>query len=143
MSEDISEEPNMVRRITRTDAEWRNLLTAEQYRVARQEGTERPFSPGNHNDEKRKGRFRCVGCNTILWLSDHKYDSGTGWPSFWRPAREDVIGKKIDRKLFSVRTEVHCAVCDSHQGHVFPDGPAPTGLRYCINGVVLKFELTL
>ncbi len=126
-------------KITRTDAEWRARLTPEQYRVGRQEGTERAFSPGNLNDEKRPGVFHCVGCETALFASDAKYDSGTGWPSFWKPMAPELIGTKVDKKLFSARTEVHCAVCETHLGHVFEDGPAPTGLRYCLNGVVLKF----
>ena len=129
----------MTNTITRTDAEWRARLTPAQYDVAREEGTERAFSPGNFNDEKRPGQFLCIGCDTALWGSDAKYDSGTGWPSFWKPVAPDVVATKVDKKLFSSRTEVHCAVCDSHMGHVFEDGPKPTGLRYCIHGVVLKF----
>lgn len=131
---------NPIKTVTRTDAEWRSRLTKEQYRIARQEGTERAFTPGNHNDEKRRGTYACVGCDTVAWSSDHKYDSGTGWPSFYQPIDARLIGTKVDFKLIYPRTEVHCAVCGSHYGHVFDDGPPPTGLRYCLNGAVLKFK---
>lgn len=123
-----------------TDAEWRARLTPEQYRIARQEGTERAFSPGNHNDEKRPGLYCCVGCGEPLWSSQQKFDSGTGWPSFYAPIKAENIGAKRDFHLFVPRTEVHCRKCGSHMGHVFPDGPPPTGLRYCINGAVLDFK---
>jgi peptide-methionine (R)-S-oxide reductase len=126
--------------VTRTDAEWRALLSPEQYRIARREGTERAFTPGNHEAEKRAGDYHCVGCGTVLWRSEDKFDSGTGWPSFVRPASQGVVATKTDFKLIYPRTEVHCAVCDSHMGHVFPDGPPPTGRRWCINGAVLDFR---
>ena len=127
-------------KIRRSDREWRERLTEEQYRVGVKEGTERPFSAGNHDDEKRDGVFRCVGCGTVLWSSAHKFDSGTGWPSFYAPAGPDLVETKTDFKLVYPRKECHCAVCGLHMGHVFKDGPRPTGERWCINGVMLDFE---
>ncbi|MEM6666258.1 MAG: peptide-methionine (R)-S-oxide reductase MsrB [Pseudomonadota bacterium] len=129
-------------KIHRTDREWRELLTEAQYRVGVKEGTERAFSPGNHDDEKRDGMFHCVGCGTAVWSSEHKFDSGTGWPSFYQPAQDGVMETKTDFKLIYPRTECHCAVCGLHHGHVFKDGPPPTGQRWCINGVMLEFRST-
>lgn len=126
------------RTVVKTDAEWRRILTPEQYRVAFQEGTERAFT-SRLNEEKRRGIYRCIACDTPLWSSEHKFDSGTGWPSFWQPINAAAIATKTDWKLLYPRTECHCATCGAHQGHVFPDGPPPTGQRWCINGVVLKF----
>jgi peptide-methionine (R)-S-oxide reductase len=121
-----------------TDADWRKRLTPPQYDVLRKHGTERAgTSPLNH--EKRKGIFACAGCDLPLFSSDSKFESGTGWPSFYQPL-PDAVGTKIDRSLFMSRTEVHCRRCLGHLGHVFDDGPQPTGLRYCMNGVALKFE---
>lgn len=122
---------------TLTEAEWRARLSPEAYRVLRQEATERPFT-SPLNDEKRAGSFNCAGCALPLYSSEAKYDSGTGWPSFWA-AKEDAVRTREDRKFFMVRTEVHCRRCGGHLGHVFDDGPAPTGKRHCINGVSLNF----
>jgi peptide-methionine (R)-S-oxide reductase len=123
--------------IEKSDAEWRKLLTSAQYDVLRNHGTERAgTSPLNH--EKRKGTFACAGCDLPLFSSDTKYESGTGWPSFWQPLA-DAVGTSTDKAFFMTRTEVHCRRCGGHLGHVFEDGPKPTGLRYCMNGVALKF----
>lgn len=126
-------------KITKTDAEWKAQLSAEAFRVARQHGTERAFT-SPLNDEKRDGMFTCVCCGKDLFDSDAKFDSGTGWPSFFQPVEAAAVGTTEDRSFFMRRTEVHCADCDAHLGHVFPDGPRPTGLRYCINGVALGFK---
>ena len=124
--------------LTRSDEEWRKLLTPQQYAVLRREGTERPFT-SPLNDEHRAGRFACAGCALDLFSSQTKFDSGTGWPSFWRPLSGAVV-ERSDRSLGVVRTEVLCKRCGGHLGHVFDDGPKPTGLRYCMNGVALTFK---
>jgi peptide-methionine (R)-S-oxide reductase len=124
--------------IEKSDAEWRSLLTPAQYDVLRKHGTERAGS-SPLNGEKRKGTFACAGCDLPLFSSETKYESGTGWPSFWRPL-PNAVGTTTDRSFFMTRTEVHCRRCGSHLGHLFEDGPQPTGLRYCMNGVALKFS---
>lgn len=126
-------------KLAKSDAEWKSELTSQQYDVARRHGTERPFSHP-YNAEKAPGVYRCVCCKAPLFSSEAKFDSGTGWPSFYAPISQEAITEHEDRGLFMRRTEVRCATCDAHLGHVFPDGPPPTGLRYCLNGVALDFE---
>jgi peptide-methionine (R)-S-oxide reductase len=124
-------------KVVKSDVEWRRQLTPEQYLVTRQHGTERPFS-SPLNVEKRKGMYVCVACGAPLFKSDTKYESGSGWPSFWAPVSPDAVTEIEDNSMFMRRIEVRCATCDAHLGHVFPDGPQPTGQRYCMNGVALK-----
>src|SRR5215218_7331884 len=125
--------------VEKPEDEWRRELSPEQFHVLRGHGTERPGS-SPLNAEKRPGTFLCAGCGKELFDAAAKYESGTGWPSFWAPISEDAVGTQADRSLFMTRTEVHCARCGGHLGHVFPDGPKPTGQRYCMNGVAMRFE---
>ena len=126
-------------RVSKTEAEWKQQLTPEQYYVTRQHGTERAFS-SPLNGEKRQGTFSCACCGAPLFSSNTKFDSGTGWPSFWAPVEKVAVSEHDDRSWLVRRTEVRCAACDAHLGHVFPDGPRPTGARYCMNGTALKFN---
>lgn len=129
----------MSEKILKSDAEWRAQLTPEQFDVARAHGTERAFT-SPLNDEKREGTFSCVCCGKPLFDANAKFDSGTGWPSFFAPLTEEAVSSHLDKGFFMSRTEIRCATCDAHLGHVFPDGPQPTGQRYCMNGVAMTFE---
>jgi peptide-methionine (R)-S-oxide reductase len=132
-------ERTMDKKIKKSDSEWRAQLTSEQYKITREKGTEAPFS-GKYNNFKEEGVFVCVCCGNELFDSESKYDSGSGWPSYWKPVSKENVKTESDHSHFMKRTEVLCKICDAHLGHVFDDGPKPSGLRYCINSVSLNFK---
>jgi peptide-methionine (R)-S-oxide reductase len=137
--DDSRREGSSLHKVEKSEAEWRAELTPDQYYVTRQAGTERPFT-GPWLHEKRAGTYLCVGCGQPLFRSEAKYESGSGWPSFYEPVAEEAVAEITDSSHGMVRTEVRCAACEAHLGHVFPDGPRPTGLRYCMNGTALKLD---